>query len=361
MLNFILFTILFSYSLLVYKKINSKNSFHLRYLLFSLIFNFFTIAFYVLNTEFKIKALVYVLLIMHQLSILFFYLHIDALLLGRKKKINFIHYAFLLLLFLFGILDVFKIHFLFTSNTNLLNPVFTNIFSTPNFSDLFGIKQMVLICYLFLTLRTIHQNINTASLIKNKKSYKRWIYLYLLVALLFVFFTITRFYNPLNFDASNSETIFAIFKVLFVLLTLNYYLNPILLGTILKVKKIPITKTSQNDFQRLNSFFLAEKRYLNPKTSLESVSNDVGLTKTQIRNCILLERHQNFNQFVNYYRVDFAATLLENGSYLQNHTVESVALKCGFNSPQSFYQNFKKIKKVTPSMYVKKQHKRAAK
>ena len=354
MLNFILFTILFSYNFLVYKKLNSKNSFHLKYLLFSVVLNFFKIAIYIFNTEYKIKALIYVLFLMHQFSMLFFYLHIDALLLGYKRKVNFIHYAFLLLLLLFGILDVLEIHFLFTSNTNLLNSVFPNIFISPNFSDLVGVKQMVLICYLFLTLRTIHQNINTASLIKNKISYKRWIYLYLLVGFVLVLNSIVGFYNPLNFHESNSETFFAILKSLGILLALNYYLNPTLLDSILRVKKIPITETSENDFRSLNNFFISKKSYLNPKTSLDSVSDELGLTKTQIRNCILLERHQNFNQFVNSYRIDFALALLENGIYLQNHTVESIALKSGFNSPQAFYQNFKKIKKVTPSAYLKK-------
>ena len=354
MLIFVTLTILFGFSLLIYKKINLKNSFHLRYLLFSIFFSFFTIFLYVFLVEFDIKILFYALILVHQLSIIYFYLHVDALLLGGDKKNHFIHYVFLLLLFLFGVLDVFEIHFLFPSGTNLLNFVFPNIFIAPNFSDLIGVKQIVMMCYLFLIFQTVYKNINTASLIKNKRSYKWWIYLYLLISLLLVFDTVVGFYNPLNFHASNSEFFFILLKGLSVLLALNYYLNPVLLERILKAKRIIITETSENDFQHLNRFFVAEKSYLNPKTSLDSVSNDLGLTNSQIRNCIKSERNQNFNEFLNSFRIDFAIALIEKGSYLENHTIESMALKCGFNTSQSFYQNFKKTKNMTPSVYLKK-------
>ena len=54
--------------------------------------------------------------------------------------------------------------------------------------------------------------------------------------------------------------------------------------------------------------------------------------------------------YLNTLRINYSIDFL-NKDYLNKHTIESLSSKCGFNSSQSFYRTFKKLKKTTPKEY----------
>ena len=63
---------------------------------------------------------------------------------------------------------------------------------------------------------------------------------------------------------------------------------------------------------------------------------------------------QNFNTFVNAYRVEEFKKRISQGAAKQKD-IASVAEDVGFNSPATFYKVFKKLTGKTPRQFIKEQ------
>jgi AraC-like DNA-binding protein len=59
----------------------------------------------------------------------------------------------------------------------------------------------------------------------------------------------------------------------------------------------------------------------------------------------------NFVNFVNYYRIETAKTLIRSNS--SKYTLEYIYLSSGFKSQSAFNTSFKLQEKVTPSIWAK--------
>lgn len=94
-----------------------------------------------------------------------------------------------------------------------------------------------------------------------------------------------------------------------------------------------------------------DKLYENPSLTLSDVARAMGLNRRQVSQLINQGFGQNFNDFVNQYRVkavkeQFAANKHE------EFTILSIALACGFNSKTTFNRVFKKYTARTPVQYL---------
>jgi AraC-like DNA-binding protein len=96
-----------------------------------------------------------------------------------------------------------------------------------------------------------------------------------------------------------------------------------------------------------------EMLYLNTDLTINKLAIKTGVTAKNIRASILVETGKNFTDYINYFRVQKAASLLKE-NYLSKHTTVGLSEKSGFNSHQSFFRAFKKVYKTTPSLYAKK-------
>jgi AraC-like DNA-binding protein len=61
--------------------------------------------------------------------------------------------------------------------------------------------------------------------------------------------------------------------------------------------------------------------------------------------------HQNFHDFINHYRIEFAAKMLRED---KEKSILDITYDSGFNSKSSFNSEFKKNIYMTPSQYRKK-------
>ena len=59
----------------------------------------------------------------------------------------------------------------------------------------------------------------------------------------------------------------------------------------------------------------------------------------------------NFNDFINYYRVEAVKECFKQKEH-QTHTILSIALSCGFNSKTTFNRVFKRNTSLTPIQYL---------
>jgi len=113
-----------------------------------------------------------------------------------------------------------------------------------------------------------------------------------------------------------------------------------------------VEKTKNPHISNLEKLIIDNSRYLDPNLSLESVANEIGLSKSYLSRIINAELQTNFNDYVNSFRVAEAKNLLLNPQF-SNYTLVSIGLEAGFNSKTTFNTVFKKQTGLTPSQYRK--------
>jgi len=99
------------------------------------------------------------------------------------------------------------------------------------------------------------------------------------------------------------------------------------------------------------SYFANEKPYLDPDLNLISLSQELGMTRAEVSEIINQGFGKNFNDFVNFYRVEAIKMMFEEGKQ-QQMSLLGVALECGFNSKATFNRVFKKFTQMSPSQYL---------
>ncbi|MFT5299030.1 MAG: AraC-like DNA-binding protein, partial [Colwellia sp.] len=92
--------------------------------------------------------------------------------------------------------------------------------------------------------------------------------------------------------------------------------------------------------------------FLDPSLSIDSLAKQIEIPNNELSILINRKIGQHFFDFVNTYRINFAAEMLTDKN---NHkkTVMEILLDAGFNSKSCFNRAFIKHKKVTPSQYRK--------
>lgn len=105
-------------------------------------------------------------------------------------------------------------------------------------------------------------------------------------------------------------------------------------------------------FDEINTLIVHNKLYLEADVSLSKLSKNLGKSTQLISSVINQYSRRNFNDFVNYYRIQDAKKLLSS-RISEKYTISSIAFDMGFSSLSSFNSAFKKFEGTTPSSYRK--------
>lgn len=103
--------------------------------------------------------------------------------------------------------------------------------------------------------------------------------------------------------------------------------------------------------ERLKALMEEQKPFLDPKSTIEDVSNGIGTNKTTLSKLINDKFGMNFRQLLNSYRVKEAITLLSKDSDI---SMDDLRIKSGFNSTTTFTTSFARFTGCTPGEYCKK-------
>ncbi|WP_420322577.1 helix-turn-helix domain-containing protein [Flagellimonas sp.] len=202
--------------------------------------------------------------------------------------------------------------------------------------------------YIFLAakaVKTIRQNHPEASRTKSQKTILVWLKL---LVIGFVLIWISYFLNIIE-D------------------TVPYIIGPIMYSIVVyflsfKAFQLKVTDMDGDAFKRnedVNLFnqmvkhIAEDKLYLEPDVSLSSLGKLVNLSTQKTSEIINQYAKQNFNDFINFYRIQEAKKLLV-AEDSENFTIASIAFDAGFNSLSSFNSAFKKFENITPSAYKRK-------
>ncbi len=103
-------------------------------------------------------------------------------------------------------------------------------------------------------------------------------------------------------------------------------------------------------FKNIECFIVGEKAFVKPNLTIADVAEKVGKHPKYVSGIINSTCNQNFNSYVNGFRIEKAKELLKNIN-ANNLSIEGIANEVGFQSKSSFYEAFKKQTGTTPSQY----------
>lgn len=117
-----------------------------------------------------------------------------------------------------------------------------------------------------------------------------------------------------------------------------------------KYRKNVISESLKEEYlKRINHCMDVEKPYLDPDFSIKDFSRKIDVSTHNISQIINDTFGKNFFNFVNDYRIDFAAGIISNTAKELN--ILHASLDAGFNSKSVFNTAFKKKFGMTPSDY----------
>lgn len=122
------------------------------------------------------------------------------------------------------------------------------------------------------------------------------------------------------------------------------------------VEKYASSKLSETErdeiFKKINKYLDEVKVFLNEDITLPVLAKQLNVPTNILSQTINSKTNQNFNDFINGFRINEAKFRLLNSEY-QNLTIEAIGKSVGFNSRTTFINAFKKITNYTPSEYKK--------
>ena len=104
---------------------------------------------------------------------------------------------------------------------------------------------------------------------------------------------------------------------------------------------------------KIEELFLNKKVYLENELSIDDLSKHLNTKSHHISQTFTNEFNENFNDYVNKFRVEHSKKLLADDSF-SHYKIEAIALDSGFNNKVTFYKAFSKFADTTPSQFRKK-------
>lgn len=117
-----------------------------------------------------------------------------------------------------------------------------------------------------------------------------------------------------------------------------------------KDQKPPDVKSKHLIIERLKTYLINEKRFLDPNLTLEKTAETLELSRGHLSKIINTELQMSFKDYLNTLRVEEAKAYLKDSSF-SNYTLVAIGLEAGFNSKSTFNATFKKITGETPSQF----------
>lgn len=336
----------------IFVKRNNANKFHLDYIIMHTFLLLLSTAIYK-GIKFNTVDIAFfdLINILHIASLVFLILHVESAIKGIKSKINWLFLIPIALYFLIITLNYFGVYILHYKTEKVIF-LLVQIVDPIYFSDKMLIKLVANTTLLIYLFKLCNDHINSSVTIKKIRLYKIWIYSYLFLLFETLLLNCSYYFSILNpvFDSS----IHLIVRINVISSLLFFLANPVLLNYLPLIKRVHIfdPEMIEDTFTMVKNLFQNERIYLKNRLTIEDVVISVGSTKKKVQKAILINTQLNFNDFVNAYRVDKSIELINN-NYLVKMNLKSLAIASGFNSHQTFFRAFKKVKGCTPTEYKK--------
>ncbi len=190
-----------------------------------------------------------------------------------------------------------------------------DLYSNPYFHSVKWIRGVIALLIVWWVLRLIMLNFNFY------KWYDTTIYIYMVGFVLFVFYKISNYGEPVSLETQKE-------------------IEQVKLGN---VKTIP---DISNPLQAALIALMEEKKlYLDPDLKVEDVVKELGTNTKYFSAMLRNDMKISFSDLINTYRVEESKILLKSS----DDKLVIIAMKCGYHSVDTFSRNFFKIVGNTPA------------
>lgn len=107
----------------------------------------------------------------------------------------------------------------------------------------------------------------------------------------------------------------------------------------------------KNIYNKIIAFFEKDPFYLESTCTLKTMGKKLDIPPNYISQAINTENGQNFNDFINEFRIKEACKRLQSKDF-KHLNVEGIGHSTGFNSKSAFYAAFKKYTGLTPKAFA---------
>ncbi|MEQ9297920.1 MAG: helix-turn-helix domain-containing protein [Cyclobacteriaceae bacterium] len=104
--------------------------------------------------------------------------------------------------------------------------------------------------------------------------------------------------------------------------------------------------------QKIQSSIVDDKEFLNRSMSLRKIADLTGEDTHRISQTMSVLVKKNFNDYINFYRINYAKELLANPKF-DYYKIEAIAIDSGFNNKVTFHKAFVKLTNTTPAAFRK--------
>lgn len=110
----------------------------------------------------------------------------------------------------------------------------------------------------------------------------------------------------------------------------------------------------RKEFEKIQALVENEECYLDKELSLVDLANYTGLHYARLSRIIKIQTGENFNTFINRYRIQKSMKILSDQAEGARIKLEVLALDVGFKTRKNFHASFKKETGMTPADFRKK-------
>ena len=114
------------------------------------------------------------------------------------------------------------------------------------------------------------------------------------------------------------------------------------------LREIPIEEINRDNIKFTVMYYI--QQHANENLTLDSVSKELGISRSRLSHLFSQKLHINFRQFLNTIRVEKACQLLQEPM----KSVKEVCFECGFESTRTFHRAFLQEQKMTPGEFREK-------
>jgi len=164
----------------------------------------------------------------------------------------------------------------------------------------------------------------------------------------FLLTILSRAVLPIPHEIMHNVTL--LFTILIVSIVFKSFNDPVLHSY--RSATIGLSKEEKSTWlKKMKELFEEEKIFMNQDLRLTNISDKIGTNERIISKVIKEEYGKNFNEYLNYYRVNEVIRRLDT-SDPQSYTIMALANESGFKSNSAFYNAFKKQTGLTPKAYM---------
>lgn len=301
------------------------------------------------------------------------FLYVRAVLLNQKifNKYDWIH----ILPFLFIFINYIPFYFLsYDQKLKVVHSVVTDYTQNYKHQDGFFNENIQLLrpvqCIIYLILQwsiilKFEHNQQNSTFKEHTQLVVRWLKKFTvavsLTVITYVIFAIGFLFKIQNVESS--ENIYLISSITVSLSLLYLTMNVVLhdkvyigLPYLEPFKSNKLTKSKveidyKKELDLVKSYFEGQQPYLKANLTISEVSVSTGIHIKTLSFILNQFYNQNFNEFVNTYRIRYVIDLLKKG-VLKEYTLSAISSKAGFSNKTSFIDAFKKSQNCTPTQYI---------